>query len=356
MSRPVDVLVIGAGQAGLGAAYWLRRASRLEVQVIDRAEVGSSWLARWDTLRLFTPRRFSGLPGMRFPEGQGFPSREEVAAYLRCYTRQFELPVQTGHEVRRLSWSGGVFRALTSVGDIRAYQVVLATGPFTRPYRPAASQDLDEGIFQLHSAAYRRPTDVPDGPVVVVGGGNSAAQLALELSRTRQVVIVSPRPLWFLPERVLGADLYWWLFVSGTLNARAWAPVSHYVRRRGDAIIGTDLRRHIRAGKIRVITGRVTAADAKHLILADGLHVPVGNVLWCTGFRPDLDWIDIDGVVGPSGEPLHHHGASRVPGLHWMGLPWQTRLNSSIIDGVDRDARAVTKRARSASGTERGDL
>lgn len=343
------MLIIGAGQAGLGVAYWLRRANRIEVQVIDRAAVGSSWLARWDSLRLFTPRRFSGLPGMRFPAGEGLPGKDEVARYLRSYIDRFGLPVETGQEVRRLSWDGDVFRAETSFSIIRAHQVVLAAGPFTHPYLPVACRDLDENVFQLHSAAYRRPADVPDGPVVVIGGGNSAAQLALELADARQVVMVSPRAPWFLPERVLGADLYWWLYLSGTLNARAASPASRYVRRRGDAIVGTDLRRQIQAGRVRLITGRVTAARGRNLILADGVHVPTERVLWCTGFRPALTWIDVNGALDMSGLPVHSRGASPVPGLHWMGLPWQTRLNSSIIDGVDRDAHATAKRIRSAA-------
>ncbi len=345
----MDALIIGAGQAGLGVAYWLRRITGLEVQIVERAAVGNSWLERWDNLRLFTPRRFSALPGMPFPAGEDFPSRLEVAEYLRCYADRFQLPVETGHQVRRLTKSGGVFCAETNRADIRARHVVVAGGPFAQPYLPPASRKLDGVVFQLHSADYRRPADVPDGEVVVVGGGNSAAQLALELSPTHRVTMVSPHPPWFLPVTLLGADLYWWLYLTGTLNARTSSPVSRYVRRRGDAIIGTDLRRQVQTGRVRLLTQRVTGASGQELVLADGSLVPAPNVLWCTGYRTDLRWLDLAGALDRSGEPVHRRGASPVPGLHWMGLPWQTRLNSSIINGVDRDAHATAKRIRAMS-------
>ncbi len=350
-AQSVDVLIIGGGQAGLGTAYWLQRTTGLEVQIIEVAAVGNSWLERWESLRLFTPRRFSALPGMRFPAGEAFPTKTEVAEYLRRYADRFGLPVQTGHEVQRLTETVGEFRVETSRAIIRARHVVIATGPFAAPYVPRAGRDLPDSVFQLHSGDYRRPGDIPDGDVVIVGGGNSAAQLAVELADTHRVTMVSPRPPWFLPATLLGADLYWWLYLTGTLNARTTSPVSRYVRRRGDAIIGTDLRREIKAARVGLLTQRVTGADGRDLVLADGSRVRAENVLWCTGFRPDLRWLEVPGALDPAGEPMHRGGASPVPGLHWMGLPWQTRLNSSIVDGVDRDAHATAKRIRTALAT-----
>ncbi len=353
-AQSVDVLIIGGGQAGLGTAYRLRRTTGLEVQIIERAAVGNSWLERWESLRLFTPRRFSALPGIRFPAGEGFPTKTEVAAYLRRYADRFDLPVQTGHEVQRLTETVGEFLVETNRANIRARHVVIATGPFAAPYVPPAGRDLPDSVFQLHSGGYRRPGDIPDGDVVIVGGGNSAAQLAIELADTHRVTMVSPRPPWFLPATLLGADLYWWLYLTGTLNARTSSPVARYVRRRGDAIIGTDLRREIKTGRVGLLTQRVTGADGRDLVLADGSHIGAENVLWCTGFRPDLRWLKVPGALDPAGEPVHRRGASPVPGLHWMGLPWQTRLNSSIIDGIDgidRDAHATAKRIRTALPT-----
>ena len=285
---------------------------------------------------------------MRFPAGEGFPTSLEVAAYLRGYVERFGLPVETGHEVQRLARSGDGFRAQTNRAIIEARHVVLAGGPFTAPHVPSAGSGLHASVFQLHSGDYRRPADVPDGGVVVVGGGNSAAQSAVELADTHQVTIVSPHRPWFLPERVLGVDLYWWLYLTGTLNARTSSPVSRYVRRRGDAIVGTDLRREIREGRVRLVTGRVTGAEGQELLLIDGTRVRAETVLWCTGFRPDLGWLQVDGSLDAAGEPVLRHGASPVPGLHWMGLPWQSRLNSAIINGVDRDARTTANRIQAA--------
>lgn len=344
--RDVDVLVVGAGQAGLGAAYYLTADPDLRVLVLDAAPIGRSWLDRWDSLTLFTPRRFSSLPGRRFPRGTGgCPSRTEMADYLRDYAEHFALPVKTGVRVHRLTRDGSGFVALTSGGRVRARHVVVATGPFHRPHRPPASEDLDPTVRQLHSRDYRRPSDVPGGEVLVVGGGNSAAQLTLELADAgRQVTVASPGRPWFLPEAILGVSMYWWIYLAGVLNADRNAAVSRYIRKRGDAIVGTRLRTLVRRGRVRLLPHRVTGAHGHHVTLVDASTVAVKTVLWCTGFRPDTSWIDVLGAVDDDGAPVHDAGASPVSGLHWMGLPWQTRLNSSIIDGVDRDARATAGR------------
>jgi putative flavoprotein involved in K+ transport len=267
-----------------------------------------------------------------------------MAAYLQAYVDRFALPARTGVRVHRLSRAGSGFLAETDAGPVRAAQVVLATGPFRRPFVPEAADGLDATVAQLHSIGYRRPGDLPPGDVLVVGGGNSAAQLALELAATHRVTMASPRPLWFVPEDVAGVSTYWWWLLSGVLNARSDAWVSRYVRRRGDAVVGTQLRALVADGRVRLLPHRVVGGDGRSVVLQDGTVVPVSSVLWCTGFRPDTAWIDVDGALDPDGAPLHEQGASPVPGLHWMGLPWQTRLNSSIIDGVDRDARRTVRR------------
>jgi putative flavoprotein involved in K+ transport len=271
-----------------------------------------------------------------------------MAEYLRSYAATFALPVRSGLRVRRLSRDQTGFVADTSAGPVHADQVVLATGPFRAPYVPVAGQQLDPSVTQLHSFSYRRPGDIPPGDVLVVGGGNSAAQLALELACSHRVTMASPGDLWFLPEDVLGMSMYWWTLLTGILNAGTDAWVSRYIRRRGDAIVGTQLRTLIRSGQVRVLPHRVVGAHGRSVELADGTQIPVESVLWCTGFRPDTAWIDVEGAVDPTGAPLHVAGASPVRGLHWMGLPWQTRLNSSIIDGVDRDARRTARRVVAA--------
>ncbi len=340
------VLIVGAGQAGLGAAYWLTRRTDLNVQVIDAGPgLGSSWASRWDSLELFTPRRFSGLPGLRFPAGaRDYPSKGEMAAYVQRYAARFALPVVSGTRVRALRATTSGFEAATDDGSVTAGQVVVATGPYDRPYIPAAAEDLARTVHQLHSSRYCRPTDIPAGSVHVIGGGNSAAQLACELADTHDVTVVSSRPPWFLPKTMGGVSLYWWLYATGTLNAHTDAPVSRLVRGRGDPIIGKELQQRVAAGDIRLLPQRVTGATDGQLQLGDGTSEHVEAVLWCTGFRPDYGWIEIPGAVNAEGRPIHAGGASPVAGLHWMGLPWQTRMNSGIIDGVDRDARATVDR------------
>jgi putative flavoprotein involved in K+ transport len=353
-----DVLIVGAGQAGLGTAYWLTRRTDLNVQVVDDGpELGSSWVSRWDSLELFTPRRFSGLPGLRFPSGaRNYPRKDEMAAYLRRYAARFALPVVTGMTVRSLGATTSGFEAVVNDGSVTADQVVVATGPYDRPHIPAAAAELAGTVHQLHSSRYGRPTDIPSGTVHVIGGGNSAAQLACELAATHDVTVVSSRPPWFLPKTIAGVSLYWWLYATGTLNADADATVSRHVRERGDPIIGKELQQRVVAGDIRLLPQRVTGASDDRLQLDDGTSLPVETVLWCTGFRPAYGWIDIPGAIDAEGRPIHAGGASPVAGLHWMGLPWQTRMNSGIIDGVDRDARATADRiVRSARRVATGE-
>jgi putative flavoprotein involved in K+ transport len=341
---------VGAGQAGLAAAARLTRDAALRVLVVDRAEVGQSWVDRWDSLVLFTPRRFSSLPGLRFPAGPTrCPTRLEMAAYLRAYAQHAAVPVRTGVSVHRLRRSGLAFAAETSSGTVRARQVVLATGPFAVPHVPAATAGLAPHVCQLHSSDYRSPRDVPPGDVLVVGGGNSAAQLAVELSATHRVTVAAPGPLWSLPTSLLGIDLYWWLRLTGVLSASRDSRVARAVRRRGDPVVGRQLRRLERAGRTTVVPSRVVHADGDRVALADGSALHVSSVLWCTGSRPDTSWVDVPGALDADGAPVHRAGASPVVGLHWLGLPWQTRLDSSIVHGVGHDARLLAARVRAVA-------
>jgi putative flavoprotein involved in K+ transport len=245
------------------------------------------------------------------------------------------------------------FTVSTTTGTFTARDVVLATGPFQDPFLPAASRQLSEQVHQIHSLHYRRPQDLPTGDVAVVGGGNSAAQIALELSAGRRVTLVAPQQPWYVPARVLGVTSYWWLSVLGILGADAEGRLARRLRRRGDAVFGTELREPLRRGQIGLRPHRVVGAADQALHLADGSELPVTNVVWCTGFHARYDWLDVPGALVPNGNPAHSQGASPVPGLHWMGLPWQSRLDSSIVHGVNADARRTAERvlARQTPGT-----
>jgi len=343
----VDVLIVGAGQAGLGTGYWLARRTDLSFLVVDGDErVGDSWRRRWDSLVLFTPRRFSSLPGTPMPRGPGeYASKDQAADYLDGYAASHGLPVRLHTRVLALEPGGaGGFVAKTTTGLIRARHVVVASGPYSTPFVPDAADGLDPSVAQLHSSAYHRPGDLPGKDVLVVGAGNSAAQLAVELAASRRVTVAAPGGMWFLPARVLGLSLYWWLWLSGILNGRSGTRVSRMVRARGDGIIGRDLQSLVAAGTVRMVKERVSHAQGRVVLLSDGTHIQTDAVLWCTGFRPDHGWLGVPGALDDQGRPVHDAGRSPLPGLHWVGLPWQTRLNSGIIAGVDRDAREAVRR------------
>ena len=219
-STSFEVVVVGAGQAGLAIGYFLRERGRRFV-IVDAADVvGSAWRARWESLALFTPRRYSSLPGMPFPgDPDGYPTRDEVIAYLEQYAKTFRLPIELNSEVKELEHENGRFR-LELNGDriIAADQVVVATGPFQDAYVPKLSERLDRSVFQTHAVGYRRPAQVPEGRVLVVGGGNTGFQIAKELSATRKVVLSIGSHQKALPQRLLGRDLFWWLTKVGYFN------------------------------------------------------------------------------------------------------------------------------------------
>lgn len=343
----VDVLVVGAGQAGLGTGHHLARRTSLSYLIVDGADqLGESWRRRWDSLVLFTPRRFSSLPGTAMPRGVGeYASKDETADYLAHYVARERLPVRLRTRLLTLTRDDDAgFVAETTTGRIRARHVVVATGPYTAPYVPDAASGLDPSVAQLHSADYRSPDDLPGQDVLVVGAGNSAAQLAVELAATRRVTVAAPGGMWFLPSRVLGVSVYWWFWLTGTLNSPSTSRISRLVRARGDGIIGRDLQALVTAGKVRMVEERVTGAHGRSVALADGTGVTTDAVLWCTGYRPDHAWLGVPGALDGQGRPVQDAGRSPSPGLHWVGLPWQTRLNSGIIDGVDRDARKAVQR------------
>ena len=346
IGEEVEVVIVGAGQAGLGIGYLLSRQTSPTFTILDGASrIGQSWRERWDSLSLFTPRRFSSLPGMPFPLGlQEYPTKDEVADYLERYATRFDLPVALSQQVDRVERHDGWMVARTPQGVVRSRHLVVATGPFRGAFMPDAAKGLDPCVRQLHSSTYRRPADVPTPDVLVVGGGNSAAQLACELADTHRVTMASPHPLWFLPRNVLGVNLYSWLSGTGVLTASANARVSRYVRSRGDAIIGRELAKRIKTKQVRFLPHRVVDAHGTNVVLADGTCLEVSAVLWCTGFRPDYHWLRVPGALDAAGGPVHTAGKSPVPGIHWMGLPWQTRLNSSLINGVAHDAQTTVDR------------
>ena len=220
-----DVVVVGAGQAGLAIGYFLARQGR-RFLILDGADsVGAAWRKRWDSLVLFTPRRYDSLPGLDFPgDPDGYPTRDEVIAYLENYAQRFALPVELGSAVSSLTKESGTFVLGLDGRTIEADQVVVATGPFQTPRVPPFAGALAPDVFQAHSADYRTPGDIPEGTVLVVGGGNTGYQIATELAETHKVHLSIGSKQTPLPQRVLGRDLFWWLvktrLLSKTVDSR----------------------------------------------------------------------------------------------------------------------------------------
>jgi putative flavoprotein involved in K+ transport len=352
-----DVAIVGGGQAGLAIAYYLRQQDR-HVRIFERAnELAPAWRQRWDSLTLFTSRRYSGLPGLPFPgDPDGYPSRDEVVAYLERYAETFELPLELGSEVKKLERDGdGRFRLATGDRTITADQVVVATGPFQTPYVPDVGQ-LGHEVFQTHAVGYRRPGDVPQGTVLVVGGGNTGFQIAKELSATHEVVLSIGSRQKPLPQRLLGRDVFWWLTKSRILETNVESRLGRKLEGR-DTLIGSSPRELTKRYGVE-LKPRLVEADG-HVVRFEGSSErDVDAVIWATGYRPDFSWIRLP-VFDREGRLRHRRGVTDLPGLYFLGLTWLYTRGSALIGFVKDDARfiaepsAATMAAAEPHSTER---
>jgi putative flavoprotein involved in K+ transport len=347
----VQTVVVGGGQAGLSVGYHLRRGGLPFVILEAHPRIGDCWRTRWDTLRLFTPARFDGLAGMPFPAPPtSFPTKDEMAAYLEAYAARFELPVRTGVKVERLSRRGD--RYVLEAGDQRfeADNVVVAMATYQRRRVPACANDLDRGVVQLHSSEYRNLAQLREGGVLVVGAGNSGAEIALEVARGGHPTWISGRDVGQIPFRIGG-------LAGRVLLARLVLRVLFHRVLTMDTPLGRKVRPKVvsRGGPlIRVKSADLAAAGVERVPrlagVLDGLPVlegdrvlPVANVIWCTGFHPGFSWIDLP-IFGPDGEPRHERGVvASEPGLYFVGLHFLYAMSSTMIHGVGRDAQHIAR-------------
>ena len=339
----VEVAVIGAGQAGLAMGYFLRRQGRRFV-IFERADsIGSAWRERWESLTLFTPRRYSALPGLPFPgEPDGYPTRDEVIAYLERYAETFELPIELNTEVTILDGGDdGRFRLEVDGRTMVADQVVVASGPFQVPYVPKLAEKLADDVFQTHAVGYRRPEDVPEGVVLVVGGGNTGFQIAKELSSTHKVVLSVGSRQKPLPQRVLGRDLFWWLTKTRILDKTVDSRLGRKLRTR-DTLIGSSPRQLRKRYGVE-LKPRVVDADGRTARFEDGSELEVDAVIWATGYRADYSWIKLP-ISDEDGRLRHRRGVTDVPGLVFLGLTWQHTRGSALIGWVKDDAEYIAER------------
>jgi putative flavoprotein involved in K+ transport len=346
----LDVVVVGGSQAGLAMAWHLARQGLRFVVLEAGPEVGHTWRSRWDSLKLFTPAQYDALPGMAFPApADTYPTKDPVADYLQAYAAAFDLPIRLNAQVTDLRRVGDDFEVRTADATYRARQVVVATGPFQVPFIPPPAAKLDPSVTQLHSAAYHNPHALPEGPVLVVGGGNSGFQIAEELAATRTVDLSIATRYPMLPQRRAGRDLFWWLTRLGVMRVTAGSRLGRRVQARGEFIIGTNRKRLERAG-VR-FRPRLVDAEGRTVRFADhSLLEDIGVVVWATGYRPDYTWIQIPGVVH-EGHVVHRRGVTVVPGLYFLGLSWQHTRGSALLGFVNDDAAYLADRIATDPGT-----
>ncbi len=342
------MLVIGAGQAGLTVGYYLKEAG-LRFLIVDGAgQVGSAWGERWDSLVLFTPRRYNAMPGLRF---DGDPDREatrdEVVEYLRRYAAELELPVELRSPVTSLELRDGRYAAETPNRVILADQVIVATGPFQQPRMPTFASSVSEDVHQAHSTGYRRPSDLPPGQVIVVGGGNTGYQIAEELAADREVMLAVGSRQTPLPLRLLGRQIFWWLTKLGILSVSVESRIGRRLSRR-ETLIGSSPRRAKRLGI--VLKPRVVDASGRTVRFADGTQTEADAVIWATGYRPDYSWIKVP-VVDADGRIRHRRGVTDQPGLYLLGLTWQHTRGSALLGFVSDDARYISRQVVARGST-----
>jgi putative flavoprotein involved in K+ transport len=357
----VETVIIGGGQAGLTTGYHLGKRGRSFV-ILDAFErVGDAWRkGRWDSLRLFTPARYNGMPGMPFPApGWSFPTKEEMASYMETYADRFHLNVRTGVTVDGLSRNGVGFVVSAGGRRFEADNVVVASGAHRIPKVPAFARELDPQIVQFHSSEYLRPSQLREGDVLIVGAGNSGAEIAHEVSKNHRTWIAG-RDVGQIPVR----------HGSG-LGARLLLPVIRFVGqhvltkrtpigRKALAKLGNStplirVRRPDLAADGVERLPRMAAVKDGLPVLDDGRVMDVTNVIWCTGFRPDYGWIDSP-VFAEDGWPLHVRGVvNAAPGLYFVGLNLQFSATSDVLPSRGRDARYVVKHIASRKPQDRSD-
>ena len=345
-----DVVIIGAGQAGLASAHEARRAG-LDAVVLEAAEQpGGSWPQHYDSLKLFSPARYSELPGKRFPgDADRYPTRDEIVAYLRDYATRFEQAIRVGERVETVDPDDGGFVTSTSSGlEVSSRLVIAATGAFQAPHRPALpGLEAFTGTV-LHSSEYRDPREFEDQRIVVVGAGNSAVQIAADLAPVADVTLATRRAIRWINQRPLGRDLHWWYKTTGFDTA----PLGRWLARLPDPVV--DDGRHRRA----IRTGNPDQRPIfkqlghDHVTWADSTREALDALILATGYRAHFPFLQHTPALAPDGTPLHTGGVSTtVPGLGYVGLDFQRSFSSATVRGVARDAHHVLAKLTAAAGS-----
>jgi putative flavoprotein involved in K+ transport len=339
----LEAVVVGGGQAGLATAYELAGRGLSPVVLEAEERIGEQWRHRWDSLRLFTPARYDGLPGSEFPApATSFPTKDQMADYLEAYPRKARLTVRTGVRALTLARRDGSYTLETTAGTVVTEHVVIATG-YQRPNVPAFAADIRPDIHQLHAAQYRNPSQLT-GDVLVVGAGTSGVEIAMEAARAGHHTVLAGRGTGQVPPIAYAFDgKVFWFYANRIASVRT--PIGRRMKAliltHGAPLIRVKMRDAIAAGVERA--ARVTAIENGVPVCEGGRRIEPSTIVWCTGFKRDYSWIQFP-VAGPDGYPRHVGGvADGEPGLYFVGLPFQTRLASGLIGGVGEDARSVAE-------------
>ncbi|MEO7016673.1 MAG: FAD-dependent oxidoreductase [Leifsonia sp.] len=350
-----DAIVIGGGQAGLSVSYHLAKRGVEHVVLDASPRIGDAWRNRWDSLRLFTPARYDALDGLRFPAANGdWPTKDAMADYLQTYAEEFQLPVLSDTRVDGLSREHDGY--VVHAGDriFHAPQVVVAVSNYQIPRIPIFATELGSDIRQLSAGTYRNPAQLAPGGVLIVGAGNSGAEIAKDVVGTHPVILAGTisgeipfAATSFFNRHILVHIL------NGIVFNRILSIDSPLGRRAGPKMMthGVPLIR-VRSKDLAALgvrrAGRMVGVDKGWPLLVDGSVLAVQNVIWCTGFSPGFSWIDVP-VIGNDGEPEHDRGVvATEPGLYFVGLHFLTSLSSAMIHGVGKDAERIAARVSSA--------
>lgn len=338
----LDFVIIGAAQAGLSIAYYLKKQQKKIILLDKEKELGASWLNRWDSLKLFTPSEFNNLPGMSFPASKGhYPSKYEVAAYFKKYAEKFEFPIQLDTLVTHVEKERDYFLITQNNKSMKAKGVIVGTGPFHIPYTPPCHKRVSSTIFQTHSNYYKNPAQLQAGPALVVGEGDSGFQILNEVSKSgRKTYFSGSKAVQTLPQEFLGKTLWWWFTRTGFLSISRDTWLGKKIMHGRQPVIGTDVKGIFKRKNVFVV-GRTNTVEGK-LIKTDKAELKeVKNIIWATGYRPNFSWIEgLD--ITADGYPRNKRGVSPIDNLYFIGLPWLHTRGSATLGGIKKDAEFIS--------------
>ncbi len=336
----LDFVIIGGAQAGLSMAYHLKKMNKKFIVVDGGDEIGSSWLNRWDSLKLFTPSEYNNLPGLDFDAPKGYyPNKIEVANYFKSYVKEFDIPIQLNTLITSVRKTENGFHIEYKDGVLEAENVIVATGPFHTPYTPPCHKKLSPSILQMHSNYYKGPHQLQAGDALVVGGGDSGYQILDEISSdaSRTVYFSGDTNVKSIPHQFLGKTLWWWFSLIGFLSFNKYSWVGKKISSITQPVIGTNVKEILSRANVHA-EGRTKDALNENVIFEKRKVSSIKNIVWATGYRPNFEWIE--GLeLDEDSYPKNFRGVSNIDGLYFIGLPWMYTRGSATLGGVSKDAQ-----------------